>query len=428
MSLAPGPRLPASERLRRAGIASWSVLGMFILLAVVMWVLTKISVIFPPIALALLIIYLLNPIVSSLEKRGIKRIFGTFIAFTVVIGTVTLIILALSPLISRQAQEFSESWPEFRRQMATFIEDTSGDVEDRFGINIQTSRITCLLGADETNEEDAPSHERCDEVTTRFREQISESAGRITEIGLGVLEALLVFILAPLLAIYLLIDLPQLQRDVLNLMPPAHREELADVANKVGRAVGGFFRGQLLVAFLVGMMSAIGFQIVGLPFAVVIGAIAGFFNLIPLVGPFIGGFLGFLVGTVTGGVDLGLKAALVELVVQQLDNHIISPNVMRRTVKLHPASVMLAIFAGGALGGFWGVLLGVPAVAVAKILLGHVWATRVLGVEVSPHSEGVPAPGAPPSVVPVGGPGPGEQPEGPEPAAADPPPPGDTRA
>ena len=131
-------------------------------------------------------------------------------------------------------------------------------------------------------------------------------------------------------------------------------------------------------------MSALGFALIGLPFWFLIGAIAGFFNLIPLVGPYIGGALGFLVGTVTGGVGLGLKAALVELVVQQIDNHIISPNVMKRTVQIHPATVMLAILAGGAVAGFWGVLLGVPAVAVIKLLLGHVWATRVLGEEVSP--------------------------------------------
>jgi hypothetical protein len=152
----------------------------------------------------------------------------------------------------------------------------------------------------------------------------------------------------------------------------------------------------------------------------VIGAIAGFFNLVPLVGPFIGGGLGFFVGSVTGGIQLGLKAALVEFVVQQIDNHLISPNVMRRTVELHPVTVMLSILAGGALGGFWGVLLVVPAVAVLKLILGHLWATRVLDLEVSPYGRG--ASGEPPSVVPPpGSPGPaaqaaGEDQPGPSPA------------
>jgi predicted PurR-regulated permease PerM len=209
---------------------------------------------------------------------------------------------------------------------------------------------------------------------------------------------LITFILAPLLALYLLIDLPQLQRDLLNLVPESHRAEAADLGSKTGRAVGGFFRGQLFVAMTVGVLSAIGFRLIGLPFWLVIGAIAGFFNLIPLIGPYIGGAIGFVVGTVSGGFSLGLKAALVELVVQQIDNHLISPQVMKRTVQLHPATVMLALLAGGTIAGFWGVLLGVPAVAVAKILLSHMWSTRVLGEDVTPYQT---ARGRePPSVVP----------------------------
>jgi predicted PurR-regulated permease PerM len=165
--------------------------------------------------------------------------------------------------------------------------------------------------------------------------------------------------------------------------------------------VGGFFRGQLLVATVVGILSSIGFYIIDLPFWLVIGAIAGFFNLVPLIGPYIGGGLGFLVGTISGGIGLGLQAALVELIVQQLDNHVISPNVMKRTVNLHPVTVMLSLLAGAALAGFWGVLLGVPAVAVVKLLLGHLWATRVLGVEAS--SGGGSSTGEPPSPLPDAG-------------------------
>lgn len=409
MAVSSGPRLPIGERLRRAGVGAWSVIGILILLAVVWWVLQKVKVIFPPLILALLVIYLLNPIVSALERRGVNRLVGTLFAFVVVIGGVTLLIAGLSPFISKQATDLSASWPEMRHEMAAFIEDTAGKIEDRFGVKFQTAPVTCLLGADETTEEDAPTHTRCDEITTNFREQISHSVGRLTQIGLGVLEGLFVLILAPLLALYILIDLPQIQRDLLNLVPPDHRAEAADLANKVGRTVGGFFRGQLFVALVVGVLSAIGFALIGLPFALVIGAIAGFFNLIPLIGPYIGGFLGFIVGTVTGDISLGLKAVVVEFAVQLLDNHIVSPNVMRRTVQLHPATVMLSIVAGGALAGFWGVLLGVPTVAVGKIVVGHVWQTRVLGLEVTPISDAVR--GAPPSVVPAGGP---EVPEGEE--------------
>ncbi len=392
------PRLPVSERMRRAGVVAWSTIGILILAYAFLWGLMRIRIIFPPLVLALIIIYMLNPIVSRLEDRGVSRTLATILSYVVVLGGVTLLIVIATPFISRQIDSFADDWPEFRLDLVRSIENGAGDLKDRFGLDLDTSQVTCLLGADEVVDQDAPTHAECDQVTRDFRERLSHQAGRITEIGSSVLEVLFIFIVAPILALYLLIDLPQLRRDILNLIPEDHRDEFADLGGKIGKTVGGFFRGQLLVALIVGIMSSLGFFLIDLRFWLIIGAIAGFTNLIPLVGPFIGGGLGFIVGSLSDGVGQGLKAALVALIVQQIDNHFISPNVMKRTVQLHPVTVMLSILAGGAVGGFWGVLLGVPTVAVAKLLLSHLWTTRVLGVEPSPYA---PTSGStPPTVVP----------------------------
>lgn len=384
------PHLSTGERLRRWGIAAWSLIGILILMAVAFWLLLKIRVIFPPLVLALLVIYILNPPITWLERRGTPRAAAAIGVYALCAAFVVGLGFLLFPFFSSQVDQFSEDWPSFRAEIVTFTEDTAASLEDRFGFEIDTSGVSCLLG----NTQRADGRD-CDQVAESFREQITGNTGRLTHFGLSVLEALLVFILAPLIALYLLIDLPQLKRDLVNLFPEKMRPEAIDLGQKLARAVGGFFRGQLFVAFTVGLLSAIGFRIIGLKFWLVIGAIAGFFNLIPLIGPYIGGALGFLVGVVTVDVTLGLKAALVELIVQQLDNHVISPQVMKRTVQIHPATVVLALLAGGTLAGFWGILLGVPAVAVGKILLGHLWATRVLGEEVTPFSRGAPTPEAP---------------------------------
>jgi predicted PurR-regulated permease PerM len=382
----PLPRLPASERLRRAGVAAWSIIGIVIVAAFFLWLLLKIRVIFPPLVLALLVIYLLNPIVVRLEERRVPRLWGTILSYVVVLGTITLIVIAISPFVSNQVQSFREDWPSFRTELVGTAEDAAGWLEDRSGVAIDLTQFECLLGAENTIA-DGPTTEQCDEVTRDLRERAAGSAEELTELGFNVLEGLLIFILAPLLALYLLIDLPDLQRDLLNLVPDSHRDEVSEVGSRIGKTVGGFFRGQLFVALIVGVMSSIGFAVIGLKFWLVIGAIAGFTNLIPLVGPFIGGGLGFIVGTVTDDVRTGLLAAVVALIVQQVDNHVISPNVMKRTVQLHPVTVMLSLLAGGALAGFWGVLLGVPGVAVTKLLASHLWRTRVLQVPPVPELE-----------------------------------------
>lgn len=399
MATPASPRLPGGERLRRAGIAAWSIIGILIVLAISLWLLSKVSVIFPPLVLAILIIYLLNPVVTKLHKRGIPRVAGAIGMYVFVLGGLALLIVALVPLVSGEIANFREQWPTFRGDAVNSIEGAAGEINDRFGTRISTAQVACLLGAEDDQGVEAPSPARCHEVTEDFRAWVGERAGRATDIAPSVLGALLVFIIAPLIALYLLIDLPKLASDVKKLLPETHKAEIIDLASKASVLMGSFFRGQLFVALIVGALSALGFRIIGLPFWLVIGAVAGFFNLIPLVGPFIGGALGFLIGTVSGGVTLGLKAALVELIVQQLDNHVISPNVVGRTLNLHPVTVMLGLLAGGTLGGFWGLLLAVPTVAIVKLLFGHFWATRVLMTEVSPHAG--PAAGAePPSVVP----------------------------
>jgi predicted PurR-regulated permease PerM len=406
------PHLPPGERLRRIGIASWSIIGISIVVAISVWLLVRIRIIFPPLVLALLLIYLLNPPITRLVNRGVPRPLAAVVVFVAGIGVLALVVVALFPLLGRQVSEFADDWPAFRGQLLETVEGTSQGLEDRFNFEIDTSPVTCLL----TGEADADGVD-CSEVTRGLREAVTGQADRLTDLGITVLEAALVFVIAPLLALYLLIDLPHLQRDLLRVFPESHRAEAADVGSKLGRAVGGFFRGQLFVAFLVGALSAVGFRLIGLPFWLVIGAIAGFFNLIPLVGPFIGGTVGFFVGTISGGVGLGLKAALVELVVQQIDNHLISPIVMRRAVQLHPATVMLALLAGGTVAGFWGVLLGVPAVAVGKIILGHLYATRILGEEVTPYARasGPRAHARPPETVAGGEAEPRERPQAPRP-------------
>ncbi len=367
-------------------MAAWALIGLLIVAAAAVWALFKISIIFPPLVIALIIIYALNPIVSRLEGMGLRRGFGAVGSYIVIAGIITALGFALTPLAAQQIDAFEEDWPVFRDRVVTFVDGSVDGVNRRLGTDFSTTQFDCLLGSQEIGEGGGPSLEQCDRATQRFRSFFESQTARLTEIGTSVIGVLLWFVIGPLIALYLLMDLPQLQRDMLNLVPNSHKEEVADLGGKIGRAVGGFFRGQLMVAFLVGLMSAVGFAIIGLPFWFVIGAIAGFFNLIPLVGPFIGGAIGFIIGTVYGGVGLGLQAAIVEIIVQQIDNHFLSPNVMKRTVRIHPVTVMLSLLAGGALAGFWGILLAVPAVAVGKLVLGHLWATRVLGAEVAPYA------------------------------------------
>jgi predicted PurR-regulated permease PerM len=193
----------------------------------------------------------------------------------------------------------------------------------------------------------------------------------------SLISGLIIFVLGPVMAFYLLVDLPRLRRGAMALVPPARREEIRGLMDRIGQAVGGFFRGQLLVALFVGVASSIGLWAIGLPFWLLVGMVAGVFNLVPLVGPFIGGGLAVIIALISGEPIKAVWAALVLLAVQQIDNHLISPNVMGRTVQLHPVVVMLALLVGASFAGLFGMLVIVPLVAVAKIIFLFMWSKYV---------------------------------------------------
>jgi predicted PurR-regulated permease PerM len=164
-----------------------------------------------------------------------------------------------------------------------------------------------------------------------------------------------------------------------SLIPERAKPEVLVVGRRLNRAIGGFLRGQLFVALIVGVLCSVGLLIIGLRFWLLIGMIAGLFNIVPLIGPWIGGVPGVIVALTTGDLGQAIGVVVVMVAAQQIDNHFITPYVMQRAVKLHPAAVILALLAGGSIAGFAGLLVAVPTAAVLKIVVGHLWRVHILG-------------------------------------------------
>ncbi len=348
--------------ITRVGIAAWSIVGVLVFIWILLLIGARIEVLLAPAVLAIATIYVLNPVVNFLEHRGIPRIVGTFLAFLGLIALIAALGALVAPTVASQASELATSFPEI-------YENTTVEIED----------LVESLGFGEV---DLWSYERLSEFVQDPDAQdqiISMVWDRLGEVTTGLLEAVLVFFLAPVVAFYVLVDLPRVRQEAISLIPEAQKEEALHVSRRLGGAIGGFIRGQVLVAMIVGVMTSIGFRIIGLEFWLIIGMIAGFLNIIPFVGPWVGGILGVTVGFVTADLSTALWAGVVAIIVQQLDNHLISPNVLRVTVSLHPAVIILVLVLGGGIGGIWGVLLAVPVTAILKILAGHFWRTRILG-------------------------------------------------
>ncbi len=346
---------------RRIGIFSWSVIGVLLLIAAAFFVLVEGRIIFAPLLLAVVIIYMLNPFVSWLNRRGLPRLLGVMLGFLVFFSAVTLLVIALVPDIVKQAQAFVDTFPGLYDNSV----DQLYDLLDSLGFeNVALWDYNELVGY--VND---PANRNA---------LIAFALNQLGSVTAGIFEFILVFLLGPVLAFYLLIDLPSVQQRIVDVFPAGRRAEAAHVGRQVNTALGGFLRGQLVVALVVGVMLAVGYRVIGLEFWLIIGLVGGLLNIVPFLGPWVGGTLGVLVAISTADVPTAIWAIVVAVVVQQIDNNFVSPGVLRATVRLHPAVTLVALVLGGAFAGIWGIIIAVPLTATVKILIGHWWRTRIL--------------------------------------------------
>ena len=354
-----------SEALVRAALRVWTLIGALVLLTAAWWVLrAPLELVVPPLVIAAVVVYLLNPAVTGLQRAGVTRPLGTLLAYVVAIGAGWVLLALLGPLLVDQVRGLIDELPTIGAGIQTAVNDQLA----RFGLPADVR----LDLQPEALADDAR------EILSTNQEQVLGLLRGAGSVVTWVFHLAIALTVGPIIAFYALSDLPRLRDGVRRLLPPDRRPEVVEVSTRITGIVGRYFRGQLLVATFVGAATAIGLALVGLPFWAVVGVTTGIVNVIPLVGPTAGAVFGVLIAlTVGDGVQQALLVVLVMVAVQQVDNHLITPVVVSRSVAVHPITVILALIVAGSLGGIPAMVVAIPAVAVCKLVLLHVVVTRV---------------------------------------------------
>ena len=312
------------------------------------------------------IAYVLLPVAQLLERGMPWRRRRPDLSRGIAIGVIFLagltilagVLVAVIPPTIQQSQRFVEGFPGFFNTARTAVE----------GWIVQHTDLVPLKVRD-------------------FAEETLAEAGSILGTG-GVEHCLpdlgrcLRFLrlhpglaTAPVLIFYMMKDSGQVKATLYGPFPAAARPYLRDILDIADRTVGGYIRGQLTLGLLVGVVVTVGLLLLGVPFAFILGIVAGLTELIPIIGPWIGGAAGVLV-TLATAPDKVLWVILLYLVVQLLENTLLVPRIQGNTLKLHPIAIILIITIGSQYFGLWGVILGPPLVAMVKdtiVYLAREW-------------------------------------------------------
>lgn len=305
--------------------------------------------------------YLAHPLVRFFEARRLPRALGVVLVY---LGLGLFVGLA-SFLTAQTVVELSRLAQELPRLLDPFLAWLLSLPDRVRAVPVPESLKPILAEASRNLQGLLQSFL---ETLLRFVQGLLGQGGNLLGFFASLVGGVFQLLTALTLSIYFLYDLPRLGRAALLAFPEPYQPLVADLARKLDRSVGGYVRGQLLVAFLVGLIVGIGLSLVGVPLAASLGFLAGVFNLIPFVGVIVSGVPALLLAA-TGGLVKVLLAFLVLWLANQLEGNLFGPLIVGRATRLHPVTAIAAILVGASLLGLWGALLGVPAAAFLKVLL-----------------------------------------------------------
>ncbi|MEK7590550.1 MAG: AI-2E family transporter [Patescibacteria group bacterium] len=312
----------------------WRVFFMIILATVLFFAVDVLVALF----LAVVVSSALDPIVTWLEKKKIPRILGTLAIYIVAVFILAFIIYAIVPIALSEFSSLLNSLNEkISRPDLAFI-NISQLVD---AINEGLGRVTNVLISGSQSFLD---------ITSKFFGGIALTAS--------------VFVLS----FYLTVGKDGVERFLLTILPPTYEARAIELYTKVRRKIGRWLRGQMLLSLVIGVTVFLGLWLLGVKYSLILGILAGIFELVPYVGPIFSGSVAVLVAA-TDSLTLGVYALLLFILIQQIENNVLVPAVMSLTTSLNPVVILISLLVGAKLFGFIGLILAVPAAVLLQEII-----------------------------------------------------------
>jgi predicted PurR-regulated permease PerM len=302
-------------------------------------------------ALAILLATAIEPLVNLLRRGPFTRGTGVLVVYTVIMLAIAVSAYIVVPSVLAQGASFTESIPErvqqLRPQVATlqprFVGQAANDALDSLQRALQAPP--------------APAQEQ------------------LVEVGATFLHTIVSFLTVFVLAFYWLVERASIKRVLLRTVPVHRARDVNTVWMEVEEKLGGWVRGQLLLMLAIGLAATIGYTVLGLPNAVLLGVLAGLFEVVPMIGPFLA-FAPAVLVALAVDPPRALVVVVYAFVIQQIESNVLVPRVMGRTVGVSPLTVLLGILVGSTIAGLPGAFLAVPIAGAIQVILAHLLRTE----------------------------------------------------
>ncbi|NLC69026.1 MAG: AI-2E family transporter [Clostridiaceae bacterium] len=312
----------------------------------------KIKRIINPFLLAIVISYLVHPVVEKLEGERISRAKGILIVYIGISLFAAAVIIFIIPGLIENTKQLINALPgiitEYRDLLSSVL------------TSVRRSRLPDEIKEAMFTEINASMAMAQDYIISYLKKSVSRIA--------GILDFIINMLLAMIIAYYFIKDSGFFKSTILSLIPKKQRKGILLAGREVHLVLTSFIQGQLLTALIVGTMEVAGLVLLKVKYPIVMGLISGIGNVIPYFGPIIGAIPAVAVAL----IDSPLKALLTVImffIIQQIDNIVITPKIVEGRVGLHPVTTIFAVLVGNEFFGISGMLLAVPAAAVLKVIL-----------------------------------------------------------
>ncbi|MFC0232839.1 AI-2E family transporter [Vagococcus entomophilus] len=351
------------DRLRGSKLLFWSV--ELLVIATLIFVSTKINFLFSPIAtffstlftpilLAGFLFYLLNPLVKFIMKTGLSRGKSVAIVFVIFVLLTALFIGAILPNLVKQIVQLINNLPAFAKSVEKWTNEL---MSHPYLKNIDINEYLKKMDIS---------------VQSVLKQVLNAFSTSLSTIISSVANVTVIIVTVPFILFYMLKDGPKMIPAIEKYLPQKRKKEIIVLVGKMSDTISAYISGQAIECLFVGVCTWLGYWAIGIDYAFLFGCIAGITNMVPYLGPYLGLAPAIFVTVLSSPVK-ALLACILVLVIQQIDGNIIYPNVIGKSLDIHPLTIIIILLVAGNISGLLGMILGVPLYAVCKTIFKYVY-------------------------------------------------------